>query len=310
MTAAIDLFAGPGGFSTAARSAGVEVVWAGNHDQAAIDVHRANHPGCEHAREDLRVVDWGTLPVHDLCLASPECDQHSEASQPSRARKGSSGKAKRKRSRALAYEVLHAVDACSPEAVIVENVPAFRRWRLFDHWVEGFRVMGYHVNAVERLASHHRVPQRRLRIFVVATRKPLSPFALTFNEEPEPGFGDFIDWDDGNWRPISAAPPGARARMLAGRRFGIRYWAQNVTGHRGKPLTDPLSTVTCQDQHVVIDGDNYRTLTVRETARAMGFPDDYAFPVPPTVAKAKLGDAVCPPVAAAIIERVMHEVSL
>ena len=100
--------------------------------------------------------------------------------------------------------------------------------------------------------------------------------------------------------------------MLAGKRLGQRrYWAQNVTGHRGKLLSDPLSTITCQDQHVVVDGDRYRTLTVRETARGMGFPDSYSSPATATATAAKrgLGNAVCPPVARDLLTRIAHEVA-
>lgn len=290
--------------------AGGRTRWAGNHDAAAVAVHSANHPDCIHAREDLRVVDWGMLPECDVLVASPECRQHSNASQASRARDAKAGTAKRKRSRALAYEVIHAADALEPAAVVVENVPEFRRWRLFDHWLEGLRVLFGHVMITDQRASLHGVCQRRDRIFIIATRKPLSPFALDFLATPEPGVESIIDWDDGDWRPIADAKPGARDRMLAGRRFGKRYWTQNVSGHRGKPLSQPFSTITCQDQHVVVDGDRYRTLTVRETARAFGFPDTYKFPVPPTVAKRKLGDAVSPVVGAAILARVVGEIGL
>lgn len=307
---AADLFAGPGGFSVAVHRAGGRTVWAGNHDAAAVAVHTANHPDCEHAREDLRVVDWGLLPGCDVLVASPECKQHSTASQAARARDDRSGKAKRKRSRALAYEVLHAVDALEPAAVVVENVPRFVKWRLFGHWLAGLRELGYAVEVTHLRASHFGVPQRRDRVFVVATRRALSPFALSFPEAPEPGIESIIDWDDGDWRPIAEAPPGAQARMLAGRRYGRRYWAQNVTDHHGKPLSEPFSTITCQDQHVIVDGPMYRTITVRETARAMGFPEDYRFPVPPTVAKKKLGDAVCPPPAAELLRRVVGELGL
>lgn len=305
-----DLFSGPGGFSEAVHLAGGRTVWAGNHDAAAVAIHSANHPDCEHAREDLRIVDWSLLPDCDVLVASPECKQHSNASQPSRSRDSKSGKAKRKRSRALAYEVIHAADALEPAAIVVENVPRFRKWRLFNHWLDGLRELGYHVAITDQCASFHGVPQRRHRVFIVATRKPMSPFALDFLATAEPGVESIIDWDEGDWRPLSDAEPGARERMLAGRRFGRRYWAQHVTGHRGKPLTSPFSTITCQDHHVVVDGDQYRPITVRETARAFGFPETYQFPVAPSVAKSKLGDAVCPPLAAAILARVAGEMGL
>lgn len=37
---AIDLFAGMGGWSAGAKMAGVEVVWAANHWQEAVNWHR------------------------------------------------------------------------------------------------------------------------------------------------------------------------------------------------------------------------------------------------------------------------------
>lgn len=76
---AIDLFAGAGGFSTGAAMAGCNVVWAANHWQAAVDVHAANHPGTEHACQDLQQADWRNVPGHDLLLASPACQGHSPA---------------------------------------------------------------------------------------------------------------------------------------------------------------------------------------------------------------------------------------
>ena len=51
MTTAIDLFAGLGGWSTGARAAGVQVLWAANHWPVAIEWHGANHPDTQHVRQ-------------------------------------------------------------------------------------------------------------------------------------------------------------------------------------------------------------------------------------------------------------------
>lgn len=61
---------------------------------------------------------------------------------------------------------------------------------------------------------------------------------------------------------------------------------------------------------MIVDGDRYRPLTVRETARAMGFPESYAWPavVRRRQAVAMLGNAVAPPVAAALVRRLRVEV--
>src|SRR5699024_2118387 len=76
---AIDLFAGAGGFSTGARMAGVDVVFAANHRPQAVEVHSSNHPATMHACQDLHQLDWSTVPPHDLLMASPACQGHSRA---------------------------------------------------------------------------------------------------------------------------------------------------------------------------------------------------------------------------------------
>ncbi|HGM5303691.1 TPA: DNA cytosine methyltransferase, partial [Serratia marcescens] len=74
-----DLFAGLGGSSTGAQMAGAEVVWAGNHWPAAVEAHKANHPGAIHVCQDLHQADWSLMPKHDLMMASPCCQGHSKA---------------------------------------------------------------------------------------------------------------------------------------------------------------------------------------------------------------------------------------
>lgn len=53
MTTAIDLFAGLGGWSTGARAAGVQVLWAANHWPEAVKWHAANHKDTDHICQDL-----------------------------------------------------------------------------------------------------------------------------------------------------------------------------------------------------------------------------------------------------------------
>ena len=61
MITAIDLFAGLGGWSTGARMAGVEVLWAANHWPVAVEWHSANHPGAIHVcQKAVRITDRKT----------------------------------------------------------------------------------------------------------------------------------------------------------------------------------------------------------------------------------------------------------
>ena len=318
---AIDLFAGWGGFTLGAESAGIEVVAAANHWPLAVEAHTLNHPNVGlHLCQDLRQADWTALPDYELLLASPACQGHSQAAQPSRARSG------RTRSyhdalRATAWAVIDCAEATMPKAIVVENVPDFLAWgpphdkrsgAMFRHWCAALELLGYHVQIERFTASHFGVPQRRDRAFIVATRKG-QDLDMGFEKTAEPGFGPSVDWGQGDWTRIADIPdykPAARRRVtIAAERFG-RATVQHVTHHRGLHLDEPLRTITTKDQWAVVDGDRYRPLTVRETARAMGFPDHYAWPD-----RARrgdlirgLGNAVCPPVAQAVVARVAEAV--
>lgn len=71
-------------------------------------------------------------------------------------------------------------------------------------------------------------------------------------------------------------------------------------------LHEPIRTITTKDQWLFVYHDSYRSLSTRELARGMGFPDSYNWPKEASrqdIIKG-LGNAVCPPVAKKLIERV------
>ena len=305
-----DLFAGWGGFSLGAEQAGCRVIYAANHWELAVEAHRHNHPGVQHECQDLRQADWSSLPRYDLLLASPDCRYHSTASQPRRPKEAES-------CRQTAWAIVDCAEVTQPKAIIVENVPQFSRWtapgsadtgNMFRHWIAALQLLGYHVATDVLRASRFGVPQRRDRLFIVATRR--SGFRFPVGMTAEPGFGPCVDWGSGRWRAFAEASPGARGRLEASRRHGSRALVQHVTGHRGLHPSEPLRTVTRQDQWHVVKGRRYRPLTVRETARAMGFPDDYGWPSRVTRSDAitGLGAAVPPPVARAVVGAVISHV--
>ena len=209
--------------------------------------------------------------------------------------------------RATAWAVIDCADVCEPAAVVVENVLPFRRWRLYPQWRAALGAIGYRVTEHVVTASDYGVPQRRARLFVVATKA--TPFVMPEGRRPgelEPAAGPCIDWSAGRWRPVSGASVAVRGRIAAGRaRHGRRFFSQHVTGHKGVGLAEPLRTVTTKDQWVAVDGGTYRPLTIRENARIMGFDEGYKWPTEATRGETirGLGNAVCPPVAAAIVGR-------
>lgn len=301
MIRAVDLFAGMGGFTEGASRAGIKVVWAADHWQLAVDIHARNHPGTEHVCQDLRQADWRRVPSYDLLLAAPACQGHSQAAQ------GPRRPAHHDALRATAWAVVDCAEATEPRTIVVENVPRFKAWRLYPVWRDAIHRLGYRTTELELVASHHGVPQRRTRFFFIATKRAK---AFEF-ERPrsyiEPAFGECIDWTAPGWKPITAARPAARDRILAAQaRRGPRCLVQHVTGHPGVPLEEPIRTITAKDQWVLVDGKRYRWLQMRELARGQSFSDSYYWPEGASRADTVrgIGNAVPPLLAEAILRQV------
>jgi DNA (cytosine-5)-methyltransferase 1 len=299
------LFGGFGGMSLGAEEALVRILWAGNHDPNSVRVHELNHPGAKHACQDLQQADWTTLPRYDLLLAGPACQGHSEASQPKR-------REYHDKLRGTAWAVIDCAEATRPRAVVVENVPPFTRWVLFKPWTDALRHLGFHVQVVKLWATRYGVPQRRQRVFVVGTRRPVNLGLDERRPEVEPAFGSCLESTEEGWRPIAAAPPQAQQRMMrALANHGPLALSQHVTGHPGVSLAAPIRTITTAPQHwVLVDGRRgaplYRHLTLRELARGQGFPDTFRWYGDMSIATVTrgIGNAVPPPLARAVVERV------
>jgi DNA (cytosine-5)-methyltransferase 1 len=297
----IDLFAGLGGFSTGAAMAGADVVWAGNHWPAAVDLHQRNHPGAIHVCQDLQQADWSQVPDHDVMLASPACQGHSRA-------KGARNGPAQDLSRSTAWAVVSAAEIKRPRTVVVENVPEFLTWTLFPAWSEAMRALGYHLVSQVIDAADHGVPQNRRRLFVVANQKrALWP---TLPRRAHVPASSIIDDDGARWsavdRPGRAAATLARVeagRAVHGQRFLMAFYG-STSG--GRSLARPIGTITTRDRYALVDGDKMRMLSAKEYAVAMGFPSTTILPDSHKEAVHMLGNAVCPPVARDIVAEIMR----
>lgn len=180
----VDSFAGGGGASEGIRAAiGRDPDIAINHDEQALAMHRINHPGTRHVREDVWHVDpralCGDRPI-GLLWASPDCKHFSKA-------KG--GKPRSKNIRGLAWVLVKWIRALParqrPRVLILENVEEFRDWgplledgkpcplqrgATFKQWVAALRALGYAVEHRELRACDYGAPTIRKRLFLVARR--------------------------------------------------------------------------------------------------------------------------------------------
>jgi DNA (cytosine-5)-methyltransferase 1 len=289
---AIDLFAGLGGFSEGAEQAGCRVVWAGNHWRLAVDTHAANHPHAEHACQDLHQQDWTQVPAHDLLMASPACQGHTPARGKERPHHDAT--------RSTAWAVVSALECHQPALALVENVPAFLKWKLFPAWASALQALGYslapHVVDVADLG----VPQHRERVFIAITRSA-HPIRLQLPQREHVPAATIIDFDAGRWSPIIR--PGRAvatlARVANGRRqHGDRFLSAFYGATKGgRSLHRPIGTITTRDRWAIVDGERMRMISVAEARDAMGFRSTYQLPANCREAMHLLGNAV-PPTAA------------
>lgn len=299
MTTAIDLFAGAGGFTTAAQAAGVRVTWAANHWQAAVEIHRQNHPGTQHVCQDLQQADWRKVPAHDVLLASPACQGHTPARGKERPHYDTT--------RSTAWAVIACAEYHRPQLAVIENVPEFLDWDLYPSWSDAMARLGYALAPHIVDAADHGVPQHRRRLFLIASRSSL-PLQLDLPKQAHRPIAPVIRWDRHRWSEIEkpGRSPQTLARIKAGRaRFGRRFVApyySSGSGKTGRSIDRPLGTVTTRDRWAVVDGDRMRMLQPDEYLDAMGFPDGYHLPANRKQAIHMLGNAVCPPVGRDVIK--------
>jgi len=303
---AVDLFAGYGGFSTAAELAGVKVLWAANHDQTAVRFHKLNHPNTDHVCQDLRQADWSKVPDHDICMASPSCQGHTRARGKERMHHDAS--------RATAWAVIDCVEVKQPNFLIVENVPEFRKWRHFPRWRECLEE-DYHLTENILDAADCGVPQNRLRLFMVGVHKKISKFPITITQRkmPHTPASTIIDWNSGNW--MSVNKPGRAAstlsRVAQGKvQFGSEPFLMAYYGATkgGRSLERPIGSITTKDRYALIDGNRMRMLTKHEYKRAMGFPEKCILPENHVAAVKLLGNAVSPPCGQFLINQIKKAV--
>lgn len=174
----VDNFAGGGGASTGIEMAtGMSVDIAINHDPAAIEMHKLNHPDTEHYCESV----WDVDPKEacrgrkvGLAWFSPDCKHFSKA-------KG--GKPLDQNIRGLAWVAVRWAKAVKPRVIMLENVEEFKTWgpllengypdeqrkgETFQQFVLALEELGYDVEFRELRACDYGAPTIRKRFFMIA----------------------------------------------------------------------------------------------------------------------------------------------
>lgn len=270
----IDNFAGAGGASLGIeRALGVPVDIAINHDEAAIEMHKANHPHTRHLCEDIWSVDpleaTAGRPV-GLAWFSPDCTHFSRA-------KG--GKPVEKKIRGLAWVAVRWAKTVRPRVIILENVAEFQEWgpltkknrphkkkkgETFNIWMSSLLRMGYEVEWRELMAADYGAPTIRKRLFLIARcdGQPIVWPSPTHGAglKPHRAAAECIDWSIPCPSIFERKKPlveNTLKRIARGmQRFVFEakepFILVNTTGNPPTGVSKPLKTITTGNHHYLI----------------------------------------------------------
>jgi len=241
----IDLFCGAGGTSTGAHlsDGDITVTACVNHDEKAIESHRANHPNTKHFIEDIRnpvVVGLLHLRVNALrklypgCIitiwASLECTNFSKA-------KG--GLPRDADSRTLADHLFMYLDALKPDYLMIENVVEFMSWGPLDekgkpvskkkgrdyvNWVERVKSRGYRFDWRELNSANFGAYTSRNRYFAQFAKGHLPIVWPQPTHAKNPTTGDLFGSGLQKWKAVK--------EVLDLTKYGISIF------NRKKPLVE------------------------------------------------------------------------
>lgn len=206
---AADLFCGAGGTTEGAESSGaVQVEFALNHWQTAVDTHSANFPNAKHVNSRLEDTSPSECRAIDLLFASPECTHHARAR---------GGKPTSDQQRSGAWSVLPWVEHHRPSWLVIENVVEFREWgpvgkdgrplksgkgKFFDAWLMAIRGAGYRLDDRDLNAADFGARTSRNRLFIIGRKGNRSPIFPEPTHSRRPG-GELPGLSLPPWRPAS-----------------------------------------------------------------------------------------------------------
>lgn len=322
----LSFFSGGGGLDIGAQMAGIKVISSLDFEKDAIATLSSNKffAHTQHRCDDIRNVrasDYSAIlkannPEKLVLLGGPPCQPFSKAGYwktlPQRLGPDDP--------RNMIGSYLGLIDEIRPDGFILENVESIlhpHNIQAVTDLAEALEQMNYNYVLVKANACDYGVPQKRKRVFFIASKKRiLSTPNPTHSENPEDGLLPYervIDWigrfdtqdiispaestEGLHHNALIQVPPGSNYIALSERRGhipelfkpGARYWTFLLKLHPYMPSW----TIIASPGHW--EGPfhwNNRRLRNEELAAIQTFPIDYHFVGSPRSIHRQIGNAV------------------
>ena len=324
----VSLFSGCGGIDLGFKQAGFETVFANDIDVDACETYSKNIGDiyCGDIRE-IKIPKLANRP--DVLTAGFPCQPFSNAGS----RRGVSDE------RGNLYQTaIDFVKKLRPKSIVFENVRGLLSFKsdggepLISEICRKLDELGYHVVFSLLDASHHNVPQKRLRVFIVGVEKSIghsftfpkpcirSDITLAhtildipkgvFNQDevlklsPQSAKLNLLVPEGGSWKdvPYDELP----LRMKKIRDNMQRYHSPNFYRrfHRDE-IAGTITAAFTPENAGILHPTEKRAYSVRESARIQSFPDWFEFSGRHIKSKYKqIGNAVPPRLAYEVATRI------
>ena len=183
----VDLFAGAGGLSLGFETTGFQVALAVDHNEAATDTYRLNHPEVPHERvlttdieEAVSSEAFSKIAASgdvDVVVGGPPCQALSIAGYRSRRADDDSYSVIDDHRTTLYEQYIAAIQRLDPEFIVMENVMGIVNrleetdHRIIEDVIAELDDAGYHADYRELDCSEYGIPQKRDRVIVIGRRK-------------------------------------------------------------------------------------------------------------------------------------------
>lgn len=164
----IELFSGPGGMGLGAKQAGIDVVIAVEKDPYAAQTYLQNHKNTTVVVDDIKNInefsfDRKKEPI--ILFGGPPCQGYSNSNRQTRYAENPKNW--------LFKEFIKSVLIINPDWVVIENVPGLKNMDkgfFLEEICADLHKIGYTPNFKILNAADFGVPQKRERIFIIASR--------------------------------------------------------------------------------------------------------------------------------------------
>ena len=319
---AISFFSGCGGLDIGTQMAGARIISTLDFEPTTVETVKANEffKFAEHKCDDIRNVsgkDYSSLirssnPDKLIIVGGPPCQPFSKAGYwiTNEKRKAVDDE------RNMVGEYLRIIEEIRPDGFLLENVESIlhpTNKAAVEYIEEKITRMGYHFVRVLANALEYGIPQKRKRVFFLASKNPISGQPQTLSPEDvekvnvldwigrfdKPGLSEVEESTEGKTYnlELSEVPPGHNYIALSARdnypnpKFvaNKRFWNFLLKLH---PL-QPSWTIAAQPGPWVGPFHwNNRRLRAQEVAAIQTFPMDYKFVGSRRTIQKQIGNAV------------------